>query len=76
MYEVKTKVLPAPNSLKADAALLNNDAGLFRNGEEGAVIKTSPAPPELPVSRSIGIEAGIGGGAGMSCEPKILFTAV
>lgn len=69
-------VLPAPNALKADAALLNNDAGLLRNGEEGAVIKTSPAPPELPVSRSIGTGAGIGGGGGTSCEPKTLLTAV
>lgn len=55
--------------------MLNNDAGLLRNGEEGAVIKTSPTPPEFPVSRSIGIGAGNGGGGGTSWELKTLLTA-
>lgn len=71
----KNQFLPAPNALKADAAaLLNNVAGLgLRNGDEGAVISTSPAPPEFPVSKSMGIG---GGGGATSCEPSTLLTAV
>lgn len=66
----KNKNLPAPNALNADAALLNNDVGLLRNGEDGAVIKTSPPPPEF--SRSIGTGAWTGG---TSCDPNTLLTA-